>query len=205
LRRRLLNLLTAGSLLLSAAVVVVWVRSHFAGDCVVYCTASATRPFFGGFALISTGGVVEASWTTWRFDRTEALDVFVRTHGVGLAYRSGEPSPPNIEWRPWWVSLGFDAQSYTDTSNEYRFRQNPKAVEPLGKRTLRATTVTFPHWLPWLVFLAAGWATVRRVIYYATRKTGNSGGKCRSCGYDLRATPDRCPECGAAAGTAGAA
>jgi hypothetical protein len=40
-------------------------------------------------------------------------------------------------------------------------------------------------------FLPALWLMkVRRRQYHSV-------GHCRSCGYDLRATPDRCPECGA--------
>jgi hypothetical protein len=58
---------------------------------------------------------------------------------------------------------------------------------------MRSTHFTIPHWLlmipfiAWSVWIAAKWPqeTRRRIR-----------GQCPRCGYDIRATLDRCPECG---------
>jgi hypothetical protein len=50
---------------------------------------------------------------------------------------------------------------------------------------------------PWMCLFAAGIAIA--VIVYDRRRLAREAeedGHCRRCGYDLRATPDRCPECG---------
>ena len=39
-------------------------------------------------------------------------------------------------------------------------------------------------------------APVAFLIKSLGRRRQSMPGKCRVCGYDLRATPDRCPECG---------
>ena len=50
--------------------------------------------------------------------------------------------------------------------------------------------VGLPYWLLLLLFAAA--PTIRA----ARAWRGPLKGVCATCGYDLRATPDRCPECG---------
>jgi hypothetical protein len=197
-RRRLLNLLTLMSLLLSVAVAALWVRSYWGADWVEYGTADAVRRLLQEYNLHSEAGVVSVTWRALTFERSEALAMYAHDRGVGLIYGSGEPDGPTAVWSPLWQSLGFDADSDSETRSVTRYWQNPRAVEPLGKMTEHRTTVTFPHWFAWLVLLAAGWPAVRRVIRFATAKTRDPGNRCRNCAYDLRASPDRCPECGAA-------
>ena len=56
--------------------------------------------------------------------------------------------------------------------------------------------VKFPQWLP--VVALSGLPGVWFVSWRRQRRRVRSG-QCLSCGYDLHATPDRCPECGTAA------
>jgi hypothetical protein len=57
--------------------------------------------------------------------------------------------------------------------------------------------VWMPWWVPILLFMTIPALWMYRTWTRANRRTG---GICPACGYDLRATPDRCPECGRTTG-----
>jgi hypothetical protein len=60
-------------------------------------------------------------------------------------------------------------------------------------------SVTMPCWALVMALGLAPVAGVRRYWRTAVRRRRRARGECVMCGYDLRATPGRCPECGAVA------
>jgi hypothetical protein len=61
------------------------------------------------------------------------------------------------------------------------------------------TAGTVPIWS--LAVMAAAFPAWRSLRRQLARPSEHSQNGCSDCGYDLRATPDRCPECGHSTGT----
>lgn len=53
--------------------------------------------------------------------------------------------------------------------------------------------VAIPHWFLMLITIAPG---ARRWLVNRRRQARRAAGVCEGCGYDLRESPERCPECG---------
>lgn len=168
-RRRLARGAAALSLIGLAAVVALWARSYARSDELVRATAAESQE-----AWTHRGRFVVATFKPWGRPRPLSYAAFPAT-------KTTVRHAPHL-WRPdeSRALLGFASMS------------GPIAGVPGSSGTFRA--VVIPMWvacLPCMVapaWLAAG-ALRRRV-----RRTRNV---CPTCGYDLRHSAGRCPECGA--------
>ena len=175
MKRHLSNFLTGLSLLLCAAVVVLWLRSYWVSDAVLFANASAEhgmQSMSGTWALAQTN----ASHTrpTLRWDRFDA--------GGISPWESGSPlSLPN--------RLGFGYRSTVMPTGKLRL---PDATDVVVPAVLVTRMVLIPLWLPAVLL-----ALLPAARLYRRVRPRYGSGQCRACGYDLRASPDKCPECGA--------
>jgi hypothetical protein len=179
LLRHIFTLTCITSLLLMVAICIIWIRSYRYSDSFSSRSASGFRGLYTRqghlvFHLLS------ANWSNQPADT------------LGLKYLREEPAPPSrdlitrlllctdsgmteVFWErgqfAWWRRSRPDGVVYA------------MAIAPFWSLTLAATA------------LPLTWTTLRFRSRRRQRRNVSQG-HCPICNYDLRATPDRCPECG---------
>ena len=186
LLRILFNVLTVLSLLICLATVVLWVRSYRLADFIGYSHNDPPGPRAVDWALHATSAGGRVAFIQLRDVYTDPVQISsqARERYPSRWYRWDDRSVPVRRAGngfPTILGAGFRARRnvHPNYTNMYRAIVLPHAA-------LVALTALAPAW--WFV------AARRRRL----RTTRRNAGLCVKCGYDLRATPDRCPECGTA-------
>lgn len=184
LARLTLNSLTVLSLLLCVGTVVLWARSYGPEDAV-------ERKFEWA---VQTGGHTDLHWT---------IGLLVSDKGRVVAEHwrcRWEDFEGNMHLGLRWTyhpdSLGYGI--VTASHGFGLFASRDQGRDDIRRMDYDIRAVGVPHWLATVLLsalpLARGVRTVRRAVH---RRRAIRAGFCAICGYDLRATPDHCPECGA--------
>jgi hypothetical protein len=196
------TLLTALSLLVCVLATGLWVRSHFV------------------FEVVQRRGEPESGWDAlYRHDLVfaSARGRFAVVEETRLQLGSTPPPPTAASesrwerWRDEPAPLTSDNAAHYNWSPPVRLMvshvadggSGPSAVRQLrflsigGGMYVVSRAVVCPYWP---VVLLTGVAPAVGVWRVVRRRRRARRGLCRECGYDLRASPHGCPECGASVG-----
>ncbi|MDB5173601.1 MAG: hypothetical protein JWN51_2374 [Phycisphaerales bacterium] len=180
MRRRLFTLLSALSLLLFVGTCGLWVRSY--GRCDVLWMERSHR-----FRLASERGKIEIS-TASKFSTED--NYWSKIHRE-------RPSPYSANWTFTHFSSEVASRRIISTFDFELHHHEPGL--PIGDAGWNISdyqiisSARVPFW-----FCAIAESLIPSVWLWRVVRDprARQRGSCRVCGYDLRATPDRCPECG---------
>lgn len=171
MRRPLASTLAVASLAAALAVCVLWYRSYQAMeyiDCWHELSGTPVQRTFHQYMLFSGSGRVTFVFNELRYERPP---------------RSAIPSGDRLKY-------------FRDADPQfllYRESFGWGSFRGRGSEAWDQDKVTLPHWA---FLLAALLLPLVRIVMWKRDRRRRGSGCCSRCGYDLRATPDRCPECG---------
>ncbi|HEV8605481.1 MAG TPA: hypothetical protein VGQ99_08960 [Tepidisphaeraceae bacterium] len=195
--RLLTRFLTILSALLCLATAFLWIRGHYARDGIWYSTDSMR------YSLHSYRGRIFA-WTLSVAPNPTAM-VWSTPLKMGTGFQLDSVAD---SWYAPYIGPSKGINLETDFLEVpsawggvdkkwlgFRYVRNdawyPRAQLQMGYPTARSRAIFVPHWA--VVLLTAILPAIALLRFVRNR---GKIGQCRTCGYDLRATPGRCPECG---------
>ena len=224
-RRRLFAFCSALSLLLFVAVCVLWVRTGWATDHLDLSHRSGRqwvlRSGWGRFQVTyerfyyertDDRPLLDADHRARRGYYWRAYDDMARTYpvhggwlGVRYGYEPPGPRPPPTpedfrRHRDAWTALearikALRAIERPDPQMSIQIKLDATRLSNSRPRQHdRCWEVQVPFWLAAAATAVLPTAWLGR--WWVRRRRCDRAGLCHRCGYDLRATPDRCPECG---------
>ena len=197
--RRVIHRLRSAAAFLSAIalfiVIAVWIRSYFVSDWIRFMSESEgpeREVIEDGHPVTHQGDSFEREWAIQSSRGRLALALEQRMNATtgsapGFSWERIDPSPMDISGVAPLAEIFFDRVGFG-------FLKMREQTDP-GESILTMGALV-PCWFLALVsgVLPLVWLTRwRRNAIIARRRIA---GQCTACGYDLRASPDRCPECG---------
>jgi hypothetical protein len=197
MKRRLFNLAAFVSLAICTAWIVLGARSYFVRDTIQWeDTAEGNQCY----RLISTRGDAILHLQSVTFVGPTAPHSFslLSDHSGWHTLRNPKPPQRASFWRRRGFFLNYShTEKWVPYVKAMSGRPDPQIApyRQIGKEFLFGV----PYWFAALLFAIAPawWAAKWR------RRRFPKPGVCPSCGYDLRASPVRCPECGTEVGMRG--
>jgi hypothetical protein len=194
-KRSLFNLAAALSLFLCLASVVLWVRSHYRADC-LHRRWISTDPQGKLHAGIWTNRIFYSSRgvLSWSHNRSVFCDYVPRgKRGTGWWRGAHPPRPWETSWAQQ-VGVSFGGFAFAREAvpiADVTWLEMVGVPESINDLTWGASV---PLWFTTAIsaFAPALWLRDQLKL----RRNQQDRVSCPTCGYDLRATPDRCPECG---------
>jgi len=201
MRRTIITTAFALSLLVCVAMVVVWARSYRSVDVVMVSSSRLHKAVSGG------GGVFLESLRLVRDDGswTNPSAAVARTM---LDYDTGRPGGLGAAKPHEWVTAAYGGRS---TIVQRAWGPDLNRAWPQVAPVSHTLTETFNNvngslvayrlvggrvWIPYWVMFGLMAALPLALLLAHRRSRRSRLGLCPTCGYDLRATSDRCPECG---------
>jgi hypothetical protein len=176
MKRWLFNLAAGVSLVLSLVLISLWVRSCFFNNGIMWLGPypRPDGPRFECFLLNSDRGEIRLLYQCAATTDVDGRSNWRKRGELGFSLRTYPAS--DLPRTGFWYWLGFEWNS-----------------GPWVGFLEKQWSIGLPHWVPAIILLLP---PVVATFRWRKQRRRKQEGLCAVCGYDLRATPDRCPECG---------